>query len=85
MTKWLGERLNATRISRCMKNFNKFISTAELTDPPMSNGEFTWSRMGERVAASRIDRFLISNLWGAPLESSKLKDCPDLPQTISPS
>lgn len=62
--------------------FNKFIGVADLHDPPMSNGDFTWSRMGSRVAASRIDRFLISNSWGKFLENSKWKGCPDPPQII---
>lgn len=73
VVRWIEDRLNATRADRSTKKFNRFIAVNGLTDPPMANGRFSWSRMGERSAASRIDRFLLSNQWVETFKEYKLE------------
>lgn len=45
-TKFISEKKNATTLSRSMKDFSKFIEDAELVDPPLNGGTFTWARGG---------------------------------------
>lgn len=63
MVRWSEERLNGNSSSRSMKRFNKFIDDSDIIEMPMLNGKFTWSRMGERAAASKLDRFFVSRQW----------------------
>lgn len=63
VVRWLSERQNGTHITKNMRKFNQFVMSFDLLDPPMANGLFTWLRMGDRPAASRIDRFIISKAW----------------------
>lgn len=72
MVRWVDERLNATRPTRSMRKFNRFISSFDLIDIPMNNGRFTWSRVGERAAASRLDRFLITQQWSDRFKEFRL-------------
>lgn len=63
IVRWIDEKLNGSRPTKSMRKFNRFISSIDLIDFSMNNGRFTWTRMGERVVALRLDRFLISNQW----------------------
>lgn len=73
LIRWMEDRQNGTRYTRNMKKFNKFIALYELIDIPMANGEYTRSRTGERGAASRLDRILISRQWADTFKEYRLK------------
>lgn len=48
---------------RSMEKFFDFINATELVDLPLTGSKYTWSNNQERVAMTRIDRFLISTEW----------------------
>ena len=52
-----------------MSLFNKFIDPANLTEIPLQNGRFTWSRKGGSPSRSLQDRFINKN-WDDLLENS---------------
>ncbi|GMI65215.1 hypothetical protein HRI_000190800 [Hibiscus trionum] len=54
------ESLGGMHSSASIMDFNAFISDCCLIDLPFIGGEYTWYRGGNNVAASRIDRFLLS-------------------------
>ncbi|GMJ12298.1 hypothetical protein HRI_004899000 [Hibiscus trionum] len=58
--KSVEEKWGATASSTSMGDFNSFIDRCNLMDLNMEDGIFTWFRGGTSLAASRIDRFLIS-------------------------
>ena len=51
---WLRDFTN--RITKSRRKFNQLIF---VNDPIMVNGNFTWPKMGERMADSRTNRFLL--------------------------
>lgn len=64
---------------REMDEFNSFISNNQLLEPPVAGKLFTWFRPNGQ-AASRLDRFLLSNDW-ASLWPSGVQRC--LPRDFS--
>lgn len=54
------ERLDASRISRQMRDFNNFIQELSLVDLPLGGAIFTWTN---RRVSNRLDRFLCSKEW----------------------
>lgn len=59
-----SEKLNGSRATKSMKDFDSLIRDTELIDLALNNSEFTWSNMRTRLACSRIDRFLFTVSWG---------------------
>lgn len=47
----------------CMREFRQILDTFCLIGLSLIGGEYTWSRDGERLSFSRIDRFLVSRTW----------------------
>ncbi|XP_028101541.1 uncharacterized protein LOC114300853 [Camellia sinensis] len=66
----LGERRGCSRRDKGMMDFNQFIETMELTDPPMMGRQFTWCNSNDGERWSRIDRVLMASEW---VERFKLK------------
>ncbi|KAL4348556.1 hypothetical protein GQ457_17G007420 [Hibiscus cannabinus] len=56
--------------------FDDFIQECELMDLPLNGGKFTWRRGGNNLAASRLDRFLVS--------PEVMQQCPSISQRILP-
>ncbi|KAL4277757.1 hypothetical protein GQ457_03G013320 [Hibiscus cannabinus] len=59
-TKSVDEKLGAQTYSGPGNMLVEFISRNRLIDLPHSNNKFTWFRGGDRLEASRLDRFLVS-------------------------
>ncbi|KAM7469396.1 hypothetical protein LguiA_007579 [Lonicera macranthoides] len=57
------EKLGGGRCTKSMREFDNFIKEAELRDIAMYNLDFTWSNMRERLACSRLNRFLFTSGW----------------------
>lgn len=57
------EKKRGRYISSSMARFSEFINDHELVDLLLIGRGFTWSNNQERVAMSRIDRFLLSKEW----------------------
>lgn len=63
MMRFPFEKKGARTLTWSMETFFEFINENELIDLPLLGGKFTWSNNQERVAMSRIDRFLLSKEW----------------------
>lgn len=61
--RFMRERKDCTRISRGMKDFNKFCDELELIHLPTSGGKFTWTTTANNQPKSLIDRFLVNSAW----------------------
>ncbi|RVX04892.1 hypothetical protein CK203_019123 [Vitis vinifera] len=57
------ERRNASRLTAEMRRFSEVIGELGLRDFPLAEGPFTWIGGLNSQAASRLDRFLISDQW----------------------
>ena len=57
------EGRNAPRLTAEMRRFSEVIGELGLRDFPLSRGPFTWIGGLNSQAASRLDRFLISDQW----------------------
>ncbi|KAJ9708014.1 hypothetical protein PVL29_000195 [Vitis rotundifolia] len=57
------ERRNAPSLTTEMRRFSEVIGELGLRDFPPSGGPFTWIGGTNSQAASRLDRFLISDQW----------------------
>ncbi|RVW74674.1 hypothetical protein CK203_052053 [Vitis vinifera] len=57
------ERRNALRLTTEMRRFTEVIGELGLRDFPLAGGPFTWIGGLNSQAASRLDRFLISDPW----------------------
>ena len=55
------ERRNGLSLTTEMRRFSKVIEELSLKDLPSSSGQFTWYSGLNSQAASRLDRFLVSN------------------------
>ena len=56
-----GERRYGHNLTAEMRRFSKVIKELNLKDLPSSGGQFTWFGGLHSQAASRLDRFLITN------------------------
>ena len=63
VVRYPSEKIGGGSVTRSMKDFDSFIRETNLRDIAINNSEFTWSNMRERLACSRIDRFLFSEGW----------------------
>lgn len=72
MVRWPSEHSSGRRLSKGMKKFSPVIVHLDLIELPLSNGKFTWSKMGNDSTHSLLDRFLISRDWDAMLINSKV-------------
>lgn len=63
VTRWSSDRSSGARITRSMRKFNRIIEELDLLEVPLSNGKFTWSRMGDDSTHSLLDRFFHSREW----------------------
>lgn len=63
-----------------MKSFSDIIQDLGIVDLPLQGAHYTWSRGGDSMQASRIDRFLISSEWN---ENFKVVKQAALPRVIS--
>ena len=59
----LQEKFNSSRTNRSMKLFDELVRELNLKDPPLCNGQFTWSNFREQPVCCRLDRFLLSVSW----------------------
>ena len=59
--RFLEERRNALRLTAEMRRFSEVIGELGLRDFPLARGPFTWIGGLNSQAASRLDRFLISD------------------------
>ncbi|RVX18134.1 hypothetical protein CK203_004236 [Vitis vinifera] len=59
----IEERRNASRLTAVMRRFSEVIGELGLRDIPLAGGPFTWIGGLNSQAASRLDRFLISDQW----------------------
>lgn len=50
-------------IDRGMRDFIEFSIQIDLIDIPMCGRKYTWSNHQDRAILSRLDRFLLSQLW----------------------
>jgi len=50
------ERSTGVGSSNTMAEFRNFINASALMDPPLRGGDSTWSRSGDEVVCSRLDR-----------------------------
>ena len=57
------ERRNAPNLIAEMRRFSEVIEELGLRDSPLTGGPFTWIGGLNSQAASRLDRFLISDQW----------------------
>ena len=57
------EKFNSNRSTRSMKLFDELVSELNLKDPPLRNGQFTWSNFRDQPVCCRLDRFLHSVSW----------------------
>ncbi|PON63520.1 Endonuclease/exonuclease/phosphatase [Trema orientale] len=48
-----------------MKSFDELIRELNLRDPPLCNGQFTWSSFRNQPTYCKLDRFLFSAEWEA--------------------
>lgn len=55
VVRWLSKRNKAFWITKSMRKFNHFVSSYDHLDPPMVDGLFTWSRLGDRPVGFKID------------------------------
>ena len=58
-----GEMRYGHNLTAEMRRFSKVIKELNLKDLPSSGGQFTWFGGLHSQAASRLDRFLITNEW----------------------
>ena len=63
VVRFASEKNKTIRARRSMRCFNEIIAELSLIDPPLSNGEYTWSNFRENPTCSRLDRFLLSPGW----------------------
>ena len=59
----IQEKFNSNRVTRSMKLFDELIEELNLKDPPLCNGQFTWSNFRAQPVCCRLDRFLVSVPW----------------------
>ena len=57
------EKFNSNRTTRSMKLFDELVRELNLKDPPLRNGQFTWSNLRDQPVCCRLDRFLHSVSW----------------------
>lgn len=57
------EKRGASRITRSMRGFNKFVNDYALVNPPLLNATFTWSNFQDLPSCNRLDRFLFNCEW----------------------
>lgn len=63
-----------------MKSFSNIIQDLSVVDLPLQGAQYTWSRGGDSMQISRIDRFLMSSEWN---ENFKVVKQFALPRVIS--
>ena len=63
MVRSLQEKFISNRITRSMKMFDELVRELNLKDPPLCNGQFTWSNFRDQPVCCRLDRFLPSVYW----------------------
>lgn len=63
MSRWTLDRSSDGKTMKGMRRFNSIIEELELLKIPISNGKFTWSKMGNDRTHSLLDRFFISQEW----------------------
>ncbi|XP_026429123.1 uncharacterized protein LOC113325110 [Papaver somniferum] len=63
VTRFLEDKNRGNRITRAMKDFNKFINNWDLVDLPLTGEKYTWSNFQEFPTCSRIDRLIINKKW----------------------
>ncbi|KAK9154956.1 hypothetical protein Sjap_002436 [Stephania japonica] len=71
VTRFLSEKLNSTRKTSCMVEFDRLISDLELIDPQLRNGKFTWSNLRINPICARLDRFLYTKVWGETFQEGR--------------
>jgi len=64
VTRFSNERAGAHRSTSAMGDFSDFISALGLLDLLLTGGSFTWSNNQIPSSMFRIDRFLVSLLFG---------------------
>ena len=57
------EKFNSDRMTRSMRTFDELIREFSLKDPPLCNGQFTWSNFRQQPVCCQLDRFLVSISW----------------------
>lgn len=63
VVRFAREKNKPVRARRSMRMFNEIISELSLIDPPLANGDYTWSNFRDNPTCSRIDRFLFTAEW----------------------
>ncbi|XP_070007559.1 uncharacterized protein [Nicotiana sylvestris] len=71
VTRYPSEKRECSRRSRAMVEFSDFIEDMEMIDLRLEGGNYTWFKGDNYTAASRIDRFLISEEWDVRLRNIK--------------
>ncbi|XP_070017166.1 uncharacterized protein [Nicotiana sylvestris] len=71
VTRYPSEKRECSRRSRAMVEFSDFIEDMELIDLRLEGGNYTWFKGDNHTAASRIDRFLISEEWDVRFRNIK--------------
>ena len=59
----LREKFNSNRTTRSMRLFDELVRELNLKDPPLRNGQFTWSNFRDQPVCCRLDRFFHSIYW----------------------
>ncbi|XP_022154822.1 uncharacterized protein LOC111021983 [Momordica charantia] len=72
VSRWPSDKSSGGRITRSMRKFNCIIGELDLTEVPLSNGKFTWSRMGNDSIHSLLDKFLLSKEWDNLFNNSRV-------------
>ena len=57
------EKFNSNRNTRSMRMFDDLVRELNLKDPPLCNGQYTWSNFRQQPVCCRLDRFLVSVAW----------------------
>ncbi|XP_070016488.1 uncharacterized protein LOC142182619 [Nicotiana tabacum] len=71
VTRYPSEKRECLRRSKAMVEFSDFIEDMELIDLRLEGGYYTWFKGDNHTAASRIDRFLISEEWDESFRNIK--------------
>lgn len=59
--RWAHETTSSRPSRYNMRKFNSFANKANLMEPNLSNGVYTWSNLRNTLALSKLDRFLYNS------------------------
>ena len=79
-----GERRYGHNLTAGMRRFSEVIEELNLNDLLFPSGQFTWFGSLNSQAASRLDRFLITNEWEDHFSGVFQSTLPKMPQIIVP-